>query len=188
MKFKITCALLTLSMVCVSYANENHYAKAIKHENIKDHEEAVRLYQLAADQGSSDAKFSLGRIFRDIYDDKDKSFDWFLSSAKQGNSFAAYEVAMLYRSGSSSTQPDQDKAIYWLKKAAEKRNKDAVYGLFQVIISIEEKGTWLIKAAELGHIEAMRSLSEAYQTGSYGIPIDNLLSAEWLDRATDAAE
>jgi len=65
-----------------------------------------------------DAKFALGRLYRDVYGDAVESFKWFMEAAQQGDIFAQYEIGLIYLNGSIATAPDMQKAKEWLHSAA----------------------------------------------------------------------
>ena len=157
----------------------NYYAQGLQAETSGNHSVAIEKYSYAAKQGLSDAKFALGRLYRDIYSDDKNSFKWFMEAAKQGNSFAQYEIGRIYISGSSEVSADKKEAMKWLLSAeSHNSSKDVAYALFGLSTS-NDKQSWLIKAAKRNHIGAIKELIESYQIGKYGLSIDQEKVALW---------
>lgn len=188
-KFILSVFLIINLTTIYSFASEpNLYAKGLQAEQIGDISLAVENYKKSATQGLSDSKFALGRLYRDTYNDAHKSFKWFLDAAEQGNSFAQYEVGIIYSRGNSIITVNHKKAKKWLTLAVNRnKSKDASYELF-MIVSEEKKQSWLLKAAQYGSFDAMKKLSEAYQNGSYGLSIDDNKSTYWRDEANREEE
>lgn len=84
---------------------------------------------------------------------------------------------------------DEEKAVYWYKKAAEAGNADGMYSLgyvYQFGIGIEKNDReafyWYEKAAEAGNADGMRSLSDCYDYG-IGTEKDEKEAIYWQKRA-----
>lgn len=166
----------------------NYYAEGLNAEFSGNQNIAVEKYELAAHAGLSDAKFALGRLYRDTYGDETLSFKWFMAAAKQGNAFAQYEIGIIYRDGNSNIQQDITLAQKWLSAAASHNNTDAVFALFEMSNNDEQAIKWLKKAAALGNRNAMLKLADAYNNGEYGLDIDLNLEQKWKDQAMRTQE
>ena len=95
----ITASLVLTSQVFAT--TPNLYAQGIQAEMSGDTSLAIEKYLLSAKAGLSDAKYALGRLYRDVNGNEAEAFKWFMDAAKQGNTFAQYEVGMTYRRGNS---------------------------------------------------------------------------------------
>lgn len=88
--------------------------------------QAVSWYEKAADNGSAEAMFKLGRIYMEghIWDDAGLAADYFRRSAecgsKQGQS--AYGLCLYYGIGAKE---DRESGLYWMKKSASQGDKMA---------------------------------------------------------------
>jgi TPR repeat protein len=181
-------AVMLSNLICTipAFGSEpNWYARGLQAEYSGNTELAVDAYKKSAAQGLKDAKFALGRLYRDAYSNAAESFKWFLEAAQQGDIFAQYEIGLIYLNGSEAAAPDIEKAKDWLHSAAANGNHgNAAYELFRLLSTDEEASKWLQLAAKQGVIKAMQTLGEAYSKGLYGLPLDNAMSQEWLDRAS----
>ena len=186
-------ALLMLQTVLisgVSASSRNMYAEGIRAEYEGDIALAIQKHTAAFNTDSvSDAGFALGRLFRDIFYDHQKSFDWFLQAAEQGNVFAAHELGSIYAVGNTVVAVNTEKAEKWFRFAAERgKLAESAYALFRLLEENPEQSIWLVQAAEGGMIAAMEALSDAYQSGWYGIQADADMSDYWQRAALNAQE
>lgn len=190
MKIRIMSLLMIFLLIRIFTVNafaaeQNFYAEGLQAEALGNINLAIEKYEESAATGLSDAKFALGRLYRDSYADDKNSFQWFLESAKQGNNFAQYEVGMLYLIGNSFVIQSTDEAAKWLTQAANRgKIGDAAYELFKLSTTDSEKQSWLLKSSEYGVPEAMKKLSDAYKTGNYGFTADDEKAAKWKQEAS----
>ncbi len=100
---------------------------------------------------------------------------WLLTAARQGEAFAAFELAMLYRSG-HGVPLDARRAFHWFEAAAHKGNRKAMQDL--AVAYAEGWGTgkdgseaarWFTRAASLGLTDAQFNLGVLYEQG-LGVP------------------
>ena len=82
--------------------------------------EAVRLYQLAADQGNVDAQSNLGYLYYDgrgVEQSYAEAARFFKLAADQGDGYAQYYLALLYENGQgcSSPTPRRLASTSWLR-------------------------------------------------------------------------
>ena len=114
------------------------------HGVIKDQAEAVRWYQLAADQGLSQAQFNLGYAYdvgQGVPQDYVHAFDWYQLAADQGLAGAQYNLGLMYETGKGVLQDDVQ-AYLWFARAAARstdeqrdraiKNRDNVFGRLPV--------------------------------------------------------
>jgi TPR repeat protein len=72
-----------------------------------------------------------------------------------------------------------------LRRAADQGHADATYRLRQQYPEGAERDALLLKAGELGSLEAQRDLGALYATGDWTGPRDPARAAEWYRRAAD---
>ena len=83
--------------------------------------EAIKWYQIAAEQGHAQAQFALGHMYdvgKGVDRDPAKAAKWFRLAAQQGHVDAQYNVAFMYANG-TGVQKDYGEALRWFRKAAE---------------------------------------------------------------------
>ena len=72
-----------------------------------------------------------------------------------------------------------------LRRAADQGHADANYRLRQQYLEGTERDALLLKAGELGSLEAQRDLGALYATGDWTGPRDAVRAAEWYLRAAE---
>jgi uncharacterized protein len=72
-----------------------------------------------------------------------------------------------------------------LRRAADQEHADATYRLRQQYPEGEERDALLLKAGELGSLEAQRDLGALYATGDWTGPRDSVRAIEWYRRAAE---
>ncbi|MBK8726343.1 MAG: sel1 repeat family protein [Holophagaceae bacterium] len=90
--------------------------------------------------------------------------------ASFGNSKSMYYLARdYYKMGPAENVPKGD---YWMRRSANKGNKDAMWELFNRFQSSrsEEAVYWLRKRADLNDFMALSELGKGYEYGMYGLP------------------
>ena len=98
------------------------------HGVAKDETEAVRWYQLAADQGLSQAQFNLGYAYdvgQGVRQDHTQAFKWYRLAAAQGLVGAQFNLGLMYDTGKGVPQDDVQ-AYLWFTLAAERSNDEAL--------------------------------------------------------------
>ena len=86
---------------------------------VKDNQEAVRWYKMAASQGLSDAQNNLGFMYMNGYgiqQDTEKALSLFKKAANQGNAKAQFTLGLMHKEGKGVPQ-DYIKAYMWFKLA-----------------------------------------------------------------------
>ncbi len=92
----------------------------------KDDREAVRLYQLAADQGNSGAQHNLGIMYRDarggLQQDDREAVRLFKLAADQGEAYAQANLGFMYANGRGGLPQDEREAVRLYKLSARAGN------------------------------------------------------------------
>ena len=113
---------------CLGYAYANGEGVA------QNHEEAVKWYQLAADQGSALAQSSLGGMYaagKGVAQSNEEAVKWSRLAADQGNADAQFILGCMYAgyTGGLGVEHDLDQAEHWLKLAADQAHAHAQQAL-----------------------------------------------------------
>jgi S1-C subfamily serine protease len=142
----------------------------------------MRWYRLAAEQGCSDAQFSIGMYY--FSDDSEEAMKWLLCAAKQGHVGAQFLMGISYAAGKGISK-DYKEAMKWLLCAAEQGHPLAQYsfGLYcaegkGVPRDQKEAVRWIRCAAEQGVSDAQFSLAGYYYEGN-GVLEDNIEAYAW---------
>ena len=101
-----------------------HYGKELE----RNHTEAARWYQLAADQGLSKAQANLGVLYAEgqgVQQDFKQAAFWFLKAANQGSPMAQHNIGLLYGRGHGVEQ-DYVEAYIWESLAANSGLEEAI--------------------------------------------------------------
>lgn len=92
---------------------------------LQDYKSSLYWLKKAANLGNKKALESF-YYFLDMFLVEEKESDeWLENEARQGNEYAQYYLGYLY-CGDDLYNEDYDKAIYWLEKAANQGNADAI--------------------------------------------------------------
>jgi len=86
----------------------------------KNYSEAERWYRKAAEQGDSDAQYSLGAMYylgHGVSQDYSEAVKWYRKAAEQGYAEAQTNLGWMYEKGRGVPQDDSE-AIKWYRKAA----------------------------------------------------------------------
>jgi len=95
----------------------------------KDAEGGIKMIRQIADSGSLEAQNELGNIYSKGYGtpvNADKSFYWFLKSAKNGYPLAQYNIGVAYHEG-LGVRRDKVEAMAWLYLSAKNGEEKALY-------------------------------------------------------------
>lgn len=115
---RILLAALTVQMLGSALAGD--YSDGVSAYRKRDFTEAVRLYRLAAAQGSSGAQYNLGTMYADGYgvvQDYAEAVKWFGLAAAQGDANSQYDLGLRYYNGQGVLQ-DYAEAVKWFRLAA----------------------------------------------------------------------
>ena len=137
----------------------------------------------AADQDDSEAQFDYGHLLRtrESKEDQKRGIGYLASSAKQKNPKAMMALSFCYQSGTGVTE-DEEKALYWLKQAADFGNDFALHNWGYHLIEqgqAKEAFSYFLKAAELGLQGSKRYVARAY-LNSIGVECNIPKAIEWF--------
>ncbi|KAI8078190.1 uncharacterized protein B0P05DRAFT_571856 [Gilbertella persicaria] len=165
-------ALFTLATLHVSkeFAN-THF--------VPDMSYALELLHDSAQENYLPSQVKLGELYEMgnelVEIDDALSIYWYTRAAEQGNADAALALSSWYLTGSTDILPQSDREAYlWARKAASNQNADRwtiakAYFLVGMYvergigignISLEDANVWYRRAAALGHLGAMKMLSQ----------------------------
>ena len=119
--------------------------------------------QKLAEAGDDEAQFDYA-IDLMKKGDKEAAFNWCKKAAEQGNSAAQFGLYKHYDDG-VGVEEDEDLALEWLKKAVAQRDSNALFEYAEYYADEKEEVSYLLMAAEQGHIEAIYKLAECYRNG-----------------------
>ena len=148
---------------------------------------AAYYYKKSAELGNSFAQFSLAELYlkEDLkYYNIKKGETWMLKAAEQDHASAQNFLARLYNGDipeyscdlaskqkdacKNKILPNQEKYIYWLKRAAHNGH---MYAQFNFAVSLYNKGnfsqavSWYKKSADQGYSGALNNLGNMYYLG-----------------------
>ena len=144
----------------------------------------------AADGGIAEAQALYGTLL-DSAELDEAAYAYLLKAAERGNADGQYGLAKMYLTGEAKA-PDEREIARLVRAAAAQEHagatislalaytrKDARFGADSIT---PETGPLLVKAAELGDVNAIETVSKAYRTGEYGLPIDVARADQWSAR------
>ena len=147
----------------------------------------------AADGGIAEAQALYGTLL-DSAELDEAAYAYLLKAADQGNADGQYGLAKMYLTGEAKA-PDEREIARLIRAAAAQEHaaatislalaftrKDARFGADAIT---PETGPLLLKAAELGDINAIETVSTAYRTGDYGLPVDAAKADQWSARLAE---
>lgn len=177
-----------------------------------DTKEAFNLYQAAAKGGHAQAAYRTavccemgpeegGGTRRDYQ----KAFQWYRRAAQLQDVAAMFKLGMILLKGLLGQQRNIGEAEIWLKRAAERADKDNPHALHELGLMYEPDNTdpaikskiipdeqysreLFMKAAKLGYKQSQCRLGQAYEYGSLGLPIDARSSIAWYSKAAAQGE
>ena len=98
----------------------------------ENHNEAIKWYRKAADQGNANGQFILGLMYANGEGVPEKNIEkaikWYRLAADQGNADAQNNLGVMYDNGVGVGE-DNEKAVEWYRLAADQGNKAAVENL-----------------------------------------------------------
>lgn len=131
--------------------------------------DAMRWYERAAEAGSANAQFLLGRMHEEgaagRARDLEKAAELYRKAAEQGHALAQFSLALLYQEG-RGVPKDPAQAAKWLEAAAQQGLREAQYNLgwlydrgIGVVPDRETAERWYRAAAQQGVTRAMVNLA-----------------------------
>jgi TPR repeat protein len=133
------------------------YQNANEAQGRDDFMVAMPLLKKAADEGYAPAQSLYGEML-DAAESNEEAVSYFIKAAEQGDARGQLGLAKMYGAG-KGVKLDNEKAAYWLTKAAEQ-----------------------------DYFEALKVIVNAYNTGAYGFKVDPEQEKAWgarLQVATD---
>lgn len=147
----------------------------------------------AADGGIPEAQALYGTLL-DSAELDEEAHAYLLKAAERGNADGQYGLAKMYLTGEAKA-PDEREIARLIRAAATQQHpaatislalaytrKDARFGADAIT---PETGPLLLKAAELGDINAIEAVSTGYRTGDYGLPVDAAKADQWSARLAE---
>jgi len=172
-----------------------------------DTKEAFNLYQAAAKGGHAQAAYRTavccemgpeegGGTRRDLQ----KAFQWYRRAAQLQDVAAMFKLGMILLKGLLGQQRNIGESEIWLKRAAERADKDNPHALHELGLMYEPDNTdptikakiipdeqysreLFMKASKPGYKQSQCRLGQAYEYGSLGLPIDARSSIAWYSKA-----
>ncbi|KAK5128985.1 hypothetical protein LTR85_000318 [Meristemomyces frigidus] len=177
-----------------------------------DTKEAFNLYQAAAKQGHPQAAYRTavccemgpeegGGTRKDFA----KAVQWYRRAAALSDVAAMYKLGIILLKGLLGQPRNVGEAVTWLKRAAERSDKDNPHALHELGTLYESTNTnaelrgkiiaddayardLFQQAAALGYKFSQFRLGQAYEYGALGLPIDNRASISWYSKAAAQGE
>lgn len=151
---------------------------------------AMAPLKRAADADNARAQALYGTIL-DSAELDEEAADYLRKAADQGDPDGQYGLAKMYLTGEAKA-PDDGAAGRLIRAAVAKDHPGATISLalaytrkdprFSAETVTPEAGVLLVKAAELGDVNAIETLSAAYRTGEYGLEADASQADRWAAR------
>ncbi len=194
--------LIVLGIVAYPSAKEAYVSScvniAVKYENgdgvEQDYEIALEWYKKAADNGNTDAMYSIGCMFADghgVEQDYAKAMEWYRNAADNGNADAMNSIGYMYDCGNGVEQ-DYEKALEWYEKAIDAGNVDSMYNIgsmYEYGNGVEQDYTKAMecytKAASNGNASAMNNIGYLYACGN-GVVQNYTKAIEWYAKSADS--
>lgn len=159
----------------------------------QDHQRAVKLFRLAANQGLADAQSNLGLMYNSgegVPEDRNKAMKLFRRAANQGLADAQNNLGLMYTMG-EGIPADYKLATRWFQRAADQGHAEAQYNLgvaydngLGVPQDRKETLKWYRLAASQGYAAAQYNLGVMYRNGEE-IPEDDKEAVKWFRLAAD---
>jgi len=168
------------------------YYEAQKAYHRGNYTRAFEYFTVAAEGGNEDAQYHLALCYANGQGTRKNealASKWFIMSASSGNAFAQNEIAIRYLEG-NGIERDLDQAYSWAKKAADRRNIDALVTLGLICEkeqNYEEAFSYYNDAAQRGNMHGMGNVGKAYLLGR-GVQKDPKNAFYWNSKAAELGE
>jgi TPR repeat protein len=137
--------------------------------------EAVKVWRSLAEQGDTEAQFTLAVLYNrgdgGVAKDMIEAVRWYRKAAEQGHAIAQYNLGVLYATGTGVTR-DLNAAVQWWRMAALQGHSEAQFnlGLYYaegsgVKMDAAEAVKWWAMAAKQGYAAAQFNLGLMYMKG-----------------------
>lgn len=189
MKNKVLVMILSITIGSISLVHADNtsdlYNLGLKYYKENDYQQAFRLFQKVADQGSGRANFFLGVMYAEgagVKQDNNKAIEFFKKSADSGNYSSMYNLGKMFEK--EGVTQDYDSAVKWYKWAATSNQIEEIAKT--ALVELDDKATKEYKkAANLGDTDAMYHLGWMYAQGKEGASQDYNKAIEWYQKAVD---
>ncbi|KAK5145368.1 hypothetical protein LTR32_002878 [Rachicladosporium monterosium] len=177
-----------------------------------DTKEAFNMYQAAAKQGHPQAAYRTAVCCEmgpeeggGTRKDYAKAVQWYRRAAALGDIPAMYKLGIILLKGLLGQPRNVSESVTWLKRAAERADKDNPHALHELGTLYESSNTTpdvraklladdtyarelYLQAAALNYKFSQFRLGQAYEYGSLGIAIDHRASISWYSKAAAQGE
>ena len=159
----------------------------------KNHEDAVKWYRKAAEQGHATAQCNLEICYATgdgVAENLKEAVKWYSKAAEQGHAAAQNYLGVCLHEG-KGVEKNYEEAVIWYRKAAEQgyataqNNLGLCYEFGRgVEKNYEEAVKWYTKAAEQGHAKAQFFLGWCYEKGQ-GVEKNYEEAVKWYTKAAE---
>lgn len=170
-------------------ATNPHYLQALAAYNAGNFTDAAAGFQLAAQQGHTEAQYLLSTMFdegKGVPQDPGQAAHWERKAAEQGHAYAQANLSFRYY-----TAGNFEEAFAWCQRAAYSNLAWAQYNLGLmyrkgegIAPSNTEAAYWYRLAATQNYPEAQQKLADLYYLGA-GVPLNYAQAAQWYRRAAE---
>lgn len=188
-------ALLALTLAAMAPAAladaEADFQKGRAAYRVNDVAGAMEPLKKAADAGHAGAQALYGSIL-DSGDFGDDAVRYLQKAADQGDMDGEYGLAKMYFTGRAKP-PDPADAGRLMRAAAAKGQRLAIVTMALAFVRNDkrlgaenadtpEASEMLLKAAELGELDAIKAVAQGYRSGKYGFATDTAKAEQWEAR------
>ncbi|TKA78468.1 hypothetical protein B0A55_04958 [Friedmanniomyces simplex] len=177
-----------------------------------DTKEAFNMYQAAAKQGHPQAAYRTAVCCEmgpeeggGTRKDYAKAVQWYRRAAALGDLPAMYKLGIILLKGLLGQPRNVSESVVWLKRAAERADRDNPHALHELGTLYEGTNTapdvrqkliaddayareLFVQAAGLGYKFSQFRLGQAYEYGALGLGIDHRASIAWYSKAAAQGE
>ncbi|MCC4114301.1 sel1 repeat family protein [Aromatoleum toluclasticum] len=186
----IILALLTTAPVAFADA-EADYQRGREAYRVNDVVGAMAPLKRAADTGHAGAQALYGSIL-DSAELDEEAVPYLQKAAAQGNMDGEYGLAKMYFTGEAKAPSDVETGRL-MRAAASKGHQLAIVTIALAFVrgdkrlnaensDAQEASEFLLKAAELGELDAIKAVAEGYRGGKYGFTADAAKADQWDSR------
>lgn len=181
-----------LSMAPVAFADaEADYKRGREAYRVNDVVGAMEPLKKAADAGHAGAQALYGSIL-DSAELDDEAVPYLQKAAAQGDMDGEYGLAKMYFTGEAKAPSDAETGRL-MRAAASKGHQLAIVTIALAFVRGEkrlnadnpaapEASEFLLKAAELGEVDAIKAVVDGYRGGKYGFTADAAKAELWDSR------
>ena len=191
--FSHTLFALTLFMTSAAALAdaEADYKRGYDAYRVNDVAGAMEPLKKAADAGHAAAQALYGSIL-DSAELDDEAVPYLTKAADQGDTDGEYGLAKMYFTSEAKAPNDAD-AGRLMRSAASKGHRLAIVTMALAFVrgdkrlgaensDTPEAREMLLKAAELGEVDAIRAVAQGYRGGKYGFTADAANADQWETR------